>query len=190
MHLSYITLMIIYIHIAYINYSDEVAEHISAWTVLIGIGILYPALYDWTQMFKAGATYFEDPWNYADMIYIWSSLITLVFQNSIGPAALVSKILMIVIVFLALIKTFFFLRLFTALSPIVTMLTNVIYDLRIFLGFYGILILMFSLHLGIIGIGNPYIPGKFKDVYNPDPVEEAEDASGIGRLLKPKGAKK
>ena len=190
MHLSYITLMIIYIHIAYINYSDEVAQP-SAWTVLLGVGILYPALYEGTQMFKAGTSYFDDPWNYADMIFIWGSLITLVLQNTIGPAALVSKILMIVIVFLALIKTFFFLRLFTALSPIVTMLTNVIYDLRIFLGFYGILILMFALHLGIIGIGNPYIPGKFKDVYNPDPpVEEAEDASGIGRLLKPKGAKK
>ena len=190
MHLFYILMLIVYINIVYINYSQEKEKQVMMWTILLLFGILYPALYDWTQMFKAGATYFEDPWNYADMIYIWSSIITLVLQNSIGPAALVSKICMIVIVFLALIKTFFFLRLFTALSPIVTMLTNVIYDLRIFLGFYGILILMFALHLGIIGIGNPYIPGKFKDVYNPDPVEEAEDASGIGRLLKPKGAKK
>jgi hypothetical protein len=88
---------------------------------------------------------------------------------------------MIVIVFLALIKTFFFLRIFTALSPIVTMLTNVIYDLRIFLFFYGILIVLFSLQLGIIGIGNPYIPGKFKDTYN---IEKPEDATL--RFLKPK----
>ena len=84
--------------------------------------------------------YFEDPWNYADMLYIWSSIITLILQNTAGPTALLSKILMITIVFLALLKTFFFLRIFTALSPIVTMLTNVIYDLRIFLLFYGILI--------------------------------------------------
>jgi len=70
----------------YINYTDEISEQIAVWTVLLGVGILYPALYDWTQMFKSGRTYFEDPWNYADMIYIWSSIITLVLQNSIGPA--------------------------------------------------------------------------------------------------------
>jgi len=154
--------------------------------LLLGVGIFYPAVYEWTQMFKIGSRYFEDPWNYADMIYIWSSIITLVLQNTVGPATLISKILMITIVFLALIKTFFFLRIFTALSPIVTMLTNVIYDLRIFLGFYSILILMFSLHLGIIGIGNPYIPGGFKDVYNPDPKEETTEAGATKRLLKPK----
>lgn len=86
MHMFYIVMMIIYIHIVYINYTDEISEHIAVWTVLLGVGILYPALYDWTQMFKSGRTYFEDPWNYADMIYIWSSIITLILQNSIGPA--------------------------------------------------------------------------------------------------------
>lgn len=64
---------------------------------------------------------------------------------------------------LALMKTFFFLRIFNALSPIVTMLTSVIYDLRIFLFFYTILILLFSLLLGILGIGNPNIPGGFRN---------------------------
>jgi hypothetical protein len=86
MHMFYIVMMIIYIHIVYINYTDEISEQIAVWTVLLGVGILYPALYDWTQMFKSGRTYFEDPWNYADMIYIWSSIITLILQNSIGPA--------------------------------------------------------------------------------------------------------
>jgi len=68
---------------------------------------------------------------------------------------------MMIILFLGLIKTFFFLRIFDALSPIVTMLTNVIYDLRIFLLFYGILIFLFSLMIGILGIGNIDIPGGF-----------------------------
>ena len=109
--------------------------------------------------------YFEDPWNYTDMLYIWSSIITLILQNTAGPTALLSKILTITIVFLALLKTFFFLRIFTALSPIVTMLTNVIYDLRIFLLFYGILIFFCAQWIGILGLANPYIPGQFKDEY-------------------------
>jgi len=58
-------------------------------------------------------------------------------------------------------QNFLLLRIFDALSPIVTMLTNVIYDLRIFLLFYGILIFLFSLMIGILGIGNIDIPGGF-----------------------------
>ena len=190
MHLFYVIMMIIYINIAYINYSDEVESQIAVWTVLLGVGILYPALYDWTQMFKSGLDYFSDPWNYADMIYIWSSVVTLVLQNVIGPAHLISKIFMIIIVFLALIKTFFFLRIFTALSPIVTMLTNVIYDLRIFMFFYSILIVMFALHLGILGIGNPYVPGIYQDKYYPYQEDDNSAEAATRRFLKPKGAGK
>lgn len=53
-----------------------------------------------------------------------------------------------------LIKTFFFLRIFSQLSYIVTMMKNVFYDLRVFLLFYFILILMFSAVLGILRLGN------------------------------------
>jgi len=117
-------------------------------------------------MFKGGLSeYLEDKWNYIDMLYIWSSIANIVFQNMAGPLQLVSKVLMMIILLLGLIKTFFFLRIFDVLSPIVTMLTNVIYDLRIFLLFYGILVFLFSLMLGILGIGNIEIPGGFKDTY-------------------------
>jgi hypothetical protein len=43
------------------------------------------------------------------------------------------------------------------------MLTNVVYDLRIFLFFYVILVVLFSLLLGILGVGNRKIEGKFKE---------------------------
>lgn len=45
------------------------------------------------------------------------------------------------------------------------MLRNVIYDLRIFLTFYAILIVLFSLLFGILGVGNPNIEGGYKDAY-------------------------
>ena len=47
-------------------------------------------------------------------------------------------------------------RIIALYSPIVTMLQTVIYDLRIFLLFYGILVGMFSLTIGTLGIGNPH----------------------------------
>ena len=55
------------------------------------------------------------------------------------------------------------------------MLTNVIYDLRIFLLFYTILVVLFSLLLGVIGVGNVKIPGGFKNEYE---LEE-EDYPGV-----------
>ena len=58
------------------------------------------------------------------------------------------------IVLILITKTFFFLRLFPTLTPIVVMITNVIYDLRIFLFFYFILILLFSQLFAVVGLGN------------------------------------
>ena len=51
---------------------------------------------------------------------------------------------------------------FKALSPIVKMIRSVIYDLRIFLTFFGILMILFSLLLGVIGVGNPNVQGAYK----------------------------
>lgn len=90
---------------------------------------------------------------------------------------------MIIIIVLALIKTFFFLRIFDALSPIVTMLTNVIYDLRIFLFFYAILIGLFSLLLGILGIGNKFIPGGFQDTYGEEEEYPGSEYANVGLFV-------
>ena len=68
---------------------------------------------------------------------------------------------MIMVVFMMLIKTFFFLRIFENLSYIVTMIMSVIYDLRIFLLFYSIITVLFSLIIGILGIGNFNIESDF-----------------------------
>ena len=55
---------------------------------------------------------------------------------------------------MALIKTMFFLRIFDNLSYLVTLIRNVIYDLRLFMIFYLILIFMFSLIFGVMGFQN------------------------------------
>lgn len=88
---------------------------------------------------------------------------------------------MIYILLIGLVKTFMFLRIFASLSPIVNMLRNVVYDLRIFLTFYVILVVLFSLLIGIIGVGNPKHPGKYQDIYNAamESFEESNDENDL-----------
>lgn len=61
----------------------------------------------------------------------------------------------IIVVFL-IQKTFFYLRMFPTLTPIVVMLQNVLWDLRLFLTFYVILVFLSAHMFMIIGLGNEY----------------------------------
>ena len=88
--------------------------------------------------------YFGNLSNYSDCIYNWASIVNLLLQNILGPYHIMCKLLMIVIVLQVIIKTFFFLRIFPQLTPIIVMLKVVFYDLRIFMLFYFILIVMFA----------------------------------------------
>ena len=62
--------------------------------------------------------------------------------------------MLIFLAFIMLIKTFFYLRIFSELSHIVTMMKQVFYDLRIFMLFYFILVIKFSMILAILRVGN------------------------------------
>lgn len=78
-------------------------------------------------MIKGGlGDYFSDFGNYFDLIYIFGSFI-MAFVHWNNPFSFASKLLMSVIVTLAIRRTFNFLRIFNSLSPIVTMLNNVIW---------------------------------------------------------------
>ena len=110
-----------------------------------------------TQMARGGLVdYLSDPQNYADLLYIYGSIANIVVQLYLGPFHIASKILMCFIVLLLISKTFFFLRIFPVLTPIVVMITNVIYDLRIFLLFYLILIALFCQIFAVLGLGNQF----------------------------------
>ena len=80
-------------------------------------------------MCKGGVLdYITDTGNYIDLIYIYGSIaMSFVHGSSIGPYAFVSKVLMCLVALLAIRRTFNFLRIFSAFSPIVTMLTSVIW---------------------------------------------------------------
>ena len=103
--------------------------------------MIYPAGYDMTQLAKTGIVeYLSEAWNYADLLYIFGSLFNIVLQLTLGPFNIWSRVVMCIIVAILVVKSFFFLRIFPLFTPIVVMLTNVVYDLRIFLVFYFILI--------------------------------------------------
>ena len=171
MHIVYIAFLFTYINIVYNNYSEETVENIFPYTMMLFAGIIYPACYDFYQLYQDPLDYFTDFWNWIDQIYIWAAVANVVIQNTHGPLSLPCKIMMTLDVLISLAKTFFFLRIFDSFSPIVTMLTNVISDLLVFLRMYSLLIVLFSLLLGILGVGNNQIEGKFKNYFGEDAEE-------------------
>lgn len=109
--------------------------------------------------------YWSDIGNYVDLIYIYGSVAMCIVHLIQGPYSWYSKLLMIVTIMLAIRRTFNFLKIMNSLSPIVTMLNNVFWDLKVFLLFYIVLTLLFSLMYGVIGLGNAYGPGGFRDAF-------------------------
>jgi len=77
-----------------------------------------------------------------------------VFQLTYEPWHAASTIAMSLVIALALVKTMFFLRIFDNLAYLVTLIREVIYDLRVFMLLYVILVYMFSLILGVLGWQN------------------------------------
>eukprot|EP00355_Strombidium_rassoulzadegani_P003136 CAMPEP_0168612320 /NCGR_PEP_ID=MMETSP0449_2-20121227/2853_1 /TAXON_ID=1082188 /ORGANISM="Strombidium rassoulzadegani, Strain ras09" /LENGTH=132 /DNA_ID=CAMNT_0008652875 /DNA_START=70 /DNA_END=465 /DNA_ORIENTATION=+ len=73
-------------------------------------------------------------------------------------------------------------------SYIVTMLSSVIYDLRVFLFFYLIVNFLFSLLFSVLGVGNKNIEGPFKEYVDNLPEDWAfnvpnEEYDQIGMFL-------
>lgn len=71
-------------------------------------------------------------------------------QTRIGACRIFTKTILIIVIFLLLIKTFFFMRIFRSFSYIVTMIINVVIDLQVFLLFFTILVVMFSLVFDVL----------------------------------------
>jgi len=121
---------------------------------LMGISLVYPTIYDFTQLKKQGFTeYFSDIWNYFDQCHIWIGYGNIVIQalnqdfpeidaagafvyreNTIGFLHVAytpnpnfyatKKIIIIIVTAVMLLKTFFFLRRFESLSHLVLLLRH------------------------------------------------------------------
>lgn len=137
----------------------------------MAVGIVYPALYDLVQLKNKGfKVYFSDIYNYSDLIFVYSGIVNMVLQNiysdDFHPSSIVCKILMILTISCSIVKTFLFLRVFGGLSYLVTMLFQVMNDLKVFLLFYFILLFCFSLYYCVIGVANPNVEGPYRDWFD------------------------
>ena len=156
MHISYIFVLMYYIVQIFLQettYENSVRVNPppeKILLVIIMIALIYPVVYDGTQMIKQGLEYFNDPWNYIDIFNITLGYYNCYLQWAGGTWELDAKIVMIFVILLGLIKTFFFMRIVMSFSYIVTMIISVVIDLRVFLLFYTILIVMFSAIFDVI----------------------------------------
>jgi len=106
-------------------------------------------------MYRDGLkNYLSDINNYFDMIYIWSSVANIFVQRAGMYRDFIAKILMTIIILTQIVKTFFFLRIFEKLSYIVTMIAQVMSDLKVFIFFYAILIVLFAQIIAVLGLAN------------------------------------
>ena len=152
-HTLYVLLIGAYVCVYYC-YHKENNNLDYVYTGILSIGVLYPWMYDLVSLIQDGPkAYFGDPWNWVDFFYIYGSIFNIIFQLTLGKDSSITKCNFCFIIVFLVIKTFFFLRIMESFTPIVIMMTNVIYDLRIFMLFYTILLFIFSLMFSIIGIG-------------------------------------
>jgi len=149
-HMLYIISLQMYITKIYLADDIESVTSTPVWLYVIGFCLLYPAFYDGKQMYKQGWAYLDDPWNYLDVVHISQGYLNLVSQFFFSPFGLLNKIMMICVVFTCLMKQFFFMRVVMSFSYIVTMIVNVVSDLRVFLLFYAVLMVSFSMVFNVI----------------------------------------
>ena len=155
MHVFYTAILVIYVIEFYL---PDLGDTDKEWgPILLILGIVYPLYYEIFQLCKQGVTsYFSDLQNYSDIVYIWGSVANFFLQHIYGPYHIVCKLLMIVIILQVLLKTFSFMRIFESLAPIVVLMQNVFYDLRIFMLFYVILLAIFCQAFAVLGLGADY----------------------------------
>ena len=152
MHMMYFVVYSLFCFDVYV-YQDT--SHQGVFLILMAILLLYPLIYDMTQFRKSGVkVYLSDMWNYSDQCHIWLGYTNLIVHHVHPPNWHSTKFLSLVVTFFLLIKTFFFLRIFGELSYLVTMMKQVVCDLKVFMIFYFILIWIAALILNIIELGN------------------------------------
>jgi hypothetical protein len=150
--------MIIYVNAIYINNDKQNAY---LYGILLMMGIIYPMFYDIRQLYLMGPKeYFQDIFNYSDQIYVWASFFNVISQNFTDSFTLRNKLLMTIIFLQQIVKSFFYLRIFNSLSYIVTMIYTVIADLKVFLLFFTILIVLFGQIFAVLGVGNSKFKGS------------------------------
>ena len=99
------------------------------------------------------------------MFYIFISVALGVFHYNDGPYVWYSKGILVLVILLAVRRTFQFLRIFDALATIVVMVQQVFLDLGAFMTFYVILLVFLSIILNVLCTSNIMLESSYRDDY-------------------------
>ena len=127
MHIIYLITITIFVKNVYVDTDEKDKGYFIS---IMLMGILYPFIYDSIQLYRVGfVTYFSEFWNYTDILFIWLGLTNIITHYIYDIHRKENIYLQVFVILLAIVKTFFFMRVFESLSFIVTKLKRVIYDL-------------------------------------------------------------
>jgi hypothetical protein len=146
----YITTLAVYIYTTYLI--GQFGEKTSIfYPILMCFGLIYPFIYDTTQLIKGGWGYFDDPFNWSDFCFQWAGVTNVVFVFTMEPSSIQCTVSMSIVLILGAVKSMTFLRIFDTFAYIIALIKGVTYGMRIFLLFYVIMLFLFSLILGTVG---------------------------------------
>lgn len=141
-HCFFVLILNIYVYQAYMKPRD--LEALTPLIVCLIISIVYPAVYETVQMVMDGFEYFTEAWNQIQLLNIAVQIANIALAIELGPQHHATVFVVIALVFMVILNTFMYLRIVPALTPIVVMLSHVIYDLKAFLLFFIIKLIMFG----------------------------------------------
>jgi hypothetical protein len=180
-HQIYITLIFVY---TYQTYVYPTKEHEHGINLVLMVMLVVPFCYEVTQAVMVGPLeYLTDLGNLVDVIFITSAIAMGIVHTIYNPYIFASKLLMWMIGILQFRRTFFFFKIFESYTPIVIMLTDVMGTLTYFGIFYFIDIVLYGMALGILGLNNYKVPGKYRDNFWKVPEENFCDCDNTFSIL-------
>lgn len=108
-HLIYTATIMVYVQKSYLTEHSSETTHI--YSNILGGTIAYAFLYAIHYLYLNGVhEYINDLWHWGDIIYIVSSVINVIVQDSLGPYKTASKVNIMIVCLMLIVKTFFFMR--------------------------------------------------------------------------------
>lgn len=172
----YSLILILYVNFVYMI---EASPAVAPLELILLIALIYPMSINILRIYQYGPKkYISSPENYIDLFFNFNALLNFILQTKLTPTHIACKLSIMSLVLINLLRLFSILRIFSSLTPIVIMLSRVIVDLTNFLVFFFIIIFMFALVMGVLGVGNVNVEGKFRDKYKDCDVDYPYDACG------------
>ena len=142
-----------YIDAVFLANEDEIGENVPPLANCLYLNcvcLIYPIFYYSKLAINEGSKWFAKPGNYIHLLHIFLGYFNIFCQFRLGTHAFISKVVLIIVVMIILIKCFFFMRIVKSYSYIVTMVLTVVDDLKSFLLFFAIFNTMLSMIFDVI----------------------------------------